>query len=53
MKVKEVTIHKYKSIEQDQQISIEKDITILAGMNEAGKTAVLDSIGKTNYGATL
>ena len=49
MILKEVTIHKYKSIEQDQKIPLEKDVTILVGMNEAGKTAVLESIAKTNY----
>ena len=49
MILKEVIIHKYKSIEQDQKIPLEKDVTILVGMNEAGKTAVLESIAKTKY----
>jgi len=49
MKLKEVTIHKYKCVESDQTIQIEDDITILVGMNESGKTAALEAIAKTNY----
>lgn len=49
MKLKEIKIHKYKSIESDQTVEIENDITILVGMNESGKTAALESIAKTNY----
>jgi len=49
MKLKEVTIHKYKSFESDQSFIVEDDITILVGMNESGKTAILESIAKTNY----
>jgi predicted ATP-dependent endonuclease of OLD family len=47
--LEEVTIHKYKSIESDQTFSIDKDITILVGMNESGKTSALEAIAKTNY----
>ena len=49
MKLREIIIHKYKSIESDQMIQVEDDITILVGMNESGKTAALESIAKTNY----
>ncbi|MCK4814553.1 AAA family ATPase [bacterium] len=49
MKLKEVTIHKYKCIESDQSLEIENDISILVGMNESGKTAILETIAKTNY----
>lgn len=49
MKLKEIKIHKYKSIESDQTVEIEDDITVLVGMNESGKTAALESIAKTNY----
>lgn len=49
MKLKEVIIHKYKSFETDQSFKVEDDITILVGMNESGKTAILESIAKTNY----
>lgn len=49
MKLKNVTIHKYKSFESDQTFDVQEDVTILVGMNESGKTSVLESIAKTNY----
>ena len=49
MKLKNVTIHKYKSFESDQTFDVQDDVTILVGMNESGKTSVLESIAKTNY----
>lgn len=49
MKLKRVTIKKYKCIEKDQVFEVEDDVTILVGMNESGKTAVLEAIAKTNY----
>lgn len=49
MKLKRVTIHKYKCIENPQEFEVEDDITILVGMNESGKTAILEAIAKTNY----
>jgi len=49
MKLKKVTIHKYKSFETDQTFEVQDDVTILVGMNESGKTSVLESIAKTNY----
>ena len=49
MKLKEVTIHKFKSFYDEQSFKIEDDITILVGVNESGKTAVLEAIAKSNY----
>ena len=49
MRLEEVTIHKYKCFENDQTFKVEKDITILVGMNESGKTAILEAIAKANY----
>ena len=49
MKLKSVTVHEYKSIESRQKISIEDDVTILVGMNESGKTSILEAVAKTNY----
>jgi len=49
MKLKRVIIHKYKCIENPQKFEVEDDITILVGMNESGKTAILEVIAKTNY----
>lgn len=49
MKLTNVEIHKFKSIETNQSFKIEDDITVLVGMNEAGKTSVLEAIAKVNY----
>lgn len=49
MRLTKVTIHKYKSFEQEQNFEVQDDVTILVGMNESGKTSVLESIAKTNY----
>lgn len=49
MKLKEVTVHKFKSFETDQSFDIESDVTALVGMNESGKTSALEVIAKTNY----
>ena len=49
MKLTKVTLHKYKSFETDQTFEVQDDVTILVGMNESGKTSVLESIAKTNY----
>jgi len=49
MKLTEVTVHKYKSFESDQTFEVQDDVTILVGMNESGKTSVLEAIAKTNY----
>lgn len=49
MKLKKITIHKYKSFETEQKFDLEDDITILVGMNESGKTSALEAIAKTRY----
>jgi predicted ATP-dependent endonuclease of OLD family len=49
MKLISVDIHKYKSIESEQSFSVEGQTTVLVGMNEAGKTSVLEAIAKVNY----
>ena len=47
--LKKATLHKYKCIENDQSFEVDKDITVLVGMNESGKTAILEALAKTNY----
>jgi len=47
--LKEATIHKYKSIESDQTFEIDGDVTVLVGMNESGKTSILEVLAKSNY----
>lgn len=49
MKLLNVEVHKYKCIENSQEFDLDDDVTILVGMNESGKTAILESIAKTNY----
>lgn len=49
IKLSKVTIHNYKCIENDQSFDVEDDVTVLVGMNESGKTTVLEAIAKCNY----
>lgn len=49
IKLIEVTINKYKSIQKPQKVNIDPSITTIVGMNEAGKTSFLTAIAKTNY----
>ena len=48
IKLKSVTINKYKSIETEQSFDVEDDVTVLVGKNESGKTAILEAISKSN-----
>lgn len=49
IKLKRVTVNKYKSIQQTQIVEIDPAITTVVGMNESGKTSFLEAIAKTNY----
>lgn len=49
MLLKKVTIHKYKSFLTEQTFEVEGQITRIVGKNESGKTALLESLAKTNY----
>jgi len=49
IKLKQATIHKFKCIESDQTFAVEPDVTVLVGMNESGKTSVLQALAKTKY----
>ncbi|CUU52103.1 hypothetical protein AP460_01016 [Actinobacillus pleuropneumoniae] len=49
MKLTNVTVHKYKSYDQQQSFPVDDDITIIVGKNESGKTTILEAIAKTNY----
>lgn len=49
MKLINVEIFKYKSFETNQSFEVQEDITVLVGMNESGKTSVLEAIAKTKY----
>ena len=49
IKLTKATIHKYKSIETEQSFNVEEDVTVLVGMNESGKTSLLEALAKVNY----
>jgi hypothetical protein len=49
IKLTQVKINKYKSIQKSQTVNIDPSITTIVGMNEAGKTSFLTAIAKTNY----
>ena len=49
IKLTQVRIEKYKSIQKPQVVNIDPSITTIVGMNEAGKTSFLTAIAKTNY----
>lgn len=42
-------IEKYKPIEKPQSFAVEDDVTVLVGMNESGKTSILEALAKSNY----
>ena len=44
MKIKNIRIINYRSIQDSKEIDIEEKITVLAGKNESGKTAILEAI---------
>ena len=49
IRLKKVTLNKYKSYETEQSFEVDDKVTVLVGKNEAGKTAALEAIAKTNY----
>ncbi|MBD3674123.1 MAG: AAA family ATPase [Planctomycetaceae bacterium] len=49
IKLSKVVIHKYKCIESDQEFDVDENTTVLVGMNESGKTSILEVLAKTNY----
>ena len=49
MRLKQVTVNKYKSFLTEQTVSIEDGVTRLVGKNESGKTAFLEALAKYNY----
>jgi predicted ATP-dependent endonuclease of OLD family len=49
MKLKHVTINKYKSFLTEQKVDIENGVTRFVGKNESGKTAFLEALAKFKY----
>lgn len=48
MKLQQVEIRRYRSIEQMDAFEVESDVTCLVGKNESGKTAVLQALNKSH-----
>lgn len=49
LRLKEVIIHRFKCVEEEQRFDVDEKVTVLVGMNESGKTAVLEAIAKTHH----
>lgn len=49
MLLKKVTIHKFKNFLSEQTYDVESQITRIVGKNESGKSALLESLAKSNY----
>lgn len=48
MKLVQTHITKYKSIEDSTPVDVDNNVTVLVGVNEAGKSAFLESLYKAN-----
>ncbi|CRM00454.1 MULTISPECIES: ATP-binding protein [Pseudomonas] len=48
MKLVSATVGPFRSINEPQTVSIDPEVTVLVGMNEAGKTVFLKALHKTN-----
>lgn len=48
MKLVHVNIQRYRSISEPTEFDVEPDVTALVGKNESGKTAVLQSLYKSD-----
>jgi predicted ATP-dependent endonuclease of OLD family len=48
MELVRASVGPFKSIEQSGTVSIDPAVTVLVGMNEAGKTAFLQALNKSN-----
>jgi predicted ATP-dependent endonuclease of OLD family len=49
IRLTKISIRKYKCYTDLQSFDIDPNVTILVGMNESGKSALLEAIAKTNY----
>ncbi|OAT32960.1 hypothetical protein M975_1399 [Buttiauxella brennerae ATCC 51605] len=48
MKLVSVNVGPFRSINEPQEVSIDSDVTVIVGMNEAGKTVFLKALHKSN-----
>lgn len=49
IRLAKATIHRYKTFESEQEFTVEPDVTALVGLNESGKTSILEALAKSNY----
>lgn len=49
VKIKNFNVENFKSIKNSGTIDLEKDITTLIGINEAGKSNILEALHFLNY----
>lgn len=48
MRLKKVTVQRFRNIVDPQTIRIEDDVTVLVGKNESGKTTILEALHRLN-----
>ena len=53
MKLINLQIKNYKSIDDSKVCFLEKDLTIFAGKNESGKSSILEALNDFNYGQKI
>lgn len=49
LRLHRASIMKYKCFQSEQSFELDGNVAILVGMNESGKTSILEAIAKTNY----
>lgn len=52
MRIEKIEISNYKSISNQQSLSLHNDVTTIIGKNESGKSNVLDCIGNINVNSS-
>ena len=48
MRLTSFRVHRYKNVLDSTEVSVEQDVTALVGMNESGKSTMLDALYKLN-----
>ena len=48
MKLVTANVGPFRSINEPQEVSIDSEVTVIVGMNEAGKTVLLKALHKSN-----
>ena len=48
MRLKQVTVQRFRNVVEPQTIDVEDDVTVLVGKNESGKTTILEALHHLN-----